>query len=437
MRSNQQPNQQTPNERNTSDHPTHLSVKAAQSAICRVLRIRTSSIPTETVPLLQAVGRVMAEDVRAALSQPPFTNAAMDGYALNSSDLHRSPLQLPVDGIVAAGAGEIPPLPQGSARRIMTGAPLPPNSNCVVRFEDTERVQTKNGEQEAVRILVPVAPGDNVRQAGEVLQAGDLLLSAGHRLHELDLVPLAAQGIAAVCVRRRPRVGILATGDEIQRPGTPLRPGQIYDANSPALGALVARFGGEPVPLGIVGDDADALRRQLAHALDTNLDLLVTSAGVSVGDFDLVKGILDEVGQVDFWQVGIKPGKPLAFGHLSRNQTPTLPLLGLPGNPVAAAVAAYVFLRPAIQTLLGQPPRPPLRVHAHLQESLCNSGRRNFLRAHIEWDGTQFIARPSGSSSSADTTGLSRANGFLIVPEEVSEVATGDRLEAWLVRVED
>ncbi len=217
-----------------------------------------------------------------------------------------------MDGVTAAGDGTIPPLRPGHARRIMTGAPVPDGADSVIPVE-----LTMPGEG-TVTLQVAVQPGQHVRHRGEDLRAGALLLCAGHRLHALDVGALAGQGIAQISVTRRPRVGILATGDEVRPAGEALKPGQIYDANTPAVAALIREFGGEPVAFPIVRDDADHLQAGLIQAGEAELDLLLTSAGVSMGDYDLVKQMLGELGTVDFWKVAIKPGKPLAFGSLRR-----------------------------------------------------------------------------------------------------------------------
>ena len=407
---------------------TLIPVEEAQAAICA----RLHPLPAESDPLLEAVGRVLAAAVNATLDQPPFTNAAMDGFALGASAQETDlPVTLPVDGVTAAGDARVPALRPGHARRIMTGAPVPEGADSVVPVELT------TPGKDTVTLNGTVAPGQHVRLRGEDLQAGALLLPAGHRLHALDVGALAGQGIAHVSVARRPRVGILATGDEVQPPGTPLEAGQIYDANTPAVAALIRAFGGEPVPFPIVRDEADHLQAGLMRAGEAELDLLLTSAGVSVGDYDLVKQMLGRLGSVDFWKVAIKPGKPLAVGTLHRTGTETpLPLIGLPGNPVAAVAACIVFVRPAIQTLLGEPVAPPFQITATLADPLRNSGRRQFVRTRLRWDGDGYIAHTSGLAGSANVAGLAHSDGFVVVPEDVTQLQPGDRVIVWVVRRE-
>ncbi len=404
-----------------------IPVENAQAAICAQL----TPLDPVTVPLLDGVGRVLSIDVTATLDQPPFTNAAMDGYAIRAVDLAELPVTLPVDGVTAAGDGTNPPLRPGHARRIMTGAPVPDGADSVIPVELTDPAQ----DGSRVSFHTAVDPGAHVRVQGEDLRAGALLLCAGHRLHALDVGALAGQGIAQVSVTRRPRVGILATGDEVRPAGETLKPGQIYDANTPAVAALIREFGGEPVAFPIVRDDADHLQAGLVQAGEAELDLLLTSAGVSMGDYDLVKQMLGELGTVDFWKVAIKPGKPLAFGSLRRTGTETpLPLIGLPGNPVAAVAACLVFVRPAIQTLLGEPVTPPFQITARLAEPLRNSGRRQFVRTRLTWDGTTYTAHTAGLAGSANVAGLARSDGFIVIPEEVTELAVGDPVLVWAIR---
>lgn len=404
-----------------------IPVENAQAAICAQLK----SLTAQTVPLLDAVGRVLAADIRATLDQPPFTNAAMDGYAIWAVDLADLPATLPVDGVTAAGDSTIPPLRPGHARRIMTGAPVPAGADSVIPVELTRSAD----DGSRVIFTDTVGRGAHVRVQGEDLRAGDLLLRAGHRLHALDVGALAGQGIATVSVTRRPRIGILATGDEVRPAGETLAPGQIYDANTPAVAALIREFGGDPVAFPIVRDEAAHLQAGLIQAGQADLDLLLTSAGVSMGDYDLVKQMLGELGTVDFWKVAIKPGKPLAFGSLRRKGTETpLPLIGLPGNPVAAVAACLVFVRPAIQTLLGEPVTPPFQITARLAEPLHNSGRRQFVRTRLSWDGTTYTAHTAGLAGSANVAGLAHSDGFIVIPEEVAELAVGDPVLVWAVR---
>ncbi len=404
---------------------TLIPVENAQSAICAQLR----PLAPETVSLLDAVGRVLAVDIPATLDQPPFTNAAMDGYAIRAEDVRNLPGPLPVDGVTAAGDGMVPPLRPGHARRIMTGAPLPDGADSVVPVELT------TPGQGTVALHGAIQPGQHVRHRGEDLRAGALLLCAGHRIHALDVGALAGQGIAQISVTRRPRVGILATGDEVRPGGEALKPGQIYDANTPAVAALIREFGGEPVPFPIVRDEAAHLQAGLIQAGEAELDLLLTSAGVSMGDYDLVKQMLGELGTVEFWKVAIKPGKPLAFGSLRRTGTETpLPLIGLPGNPVAAVAACMVFVRPAIQTLLGEPVTPPFQITARLAEPLHNSGRRQFVRTRLTWDGTTYTAHTAGLAGSANVAGLAHSDGFIVIPEDVAELEVGDAVLVWAVR---
>jgi molybdopterin molybdotransferase len=302
------------------------------------------------VPLAEALGSVLAVDVIAGKSVPAFPNAAMDGFAVRAGETlcasAERPVRLRVIGEAAAGYQCASVVTPGTAIRIMTGAPVPTGADAVVRFEETDEATgaVRHGPGDTVAIMTAARPGENVRPIGEDVAAGATVLMAGTRVRPAEIGVLATLNRTQATVHRRPRVGILATGDEVVDAGEPLGPGQIRNSNAPLLAALVTRCGGEVVPLGTARDSEDDLRRRLAQA--DGLDLLLTTGGVSVGDYDLVKQVLQAEGRIDLWEVRIKPGKPLAFGCLGRT-----PVLGLPGNPVAAAVAFEQFARPVIRKM--------------------------------------------------------------------------------------
>jgi molybdopterin molybdotransferase len=386
-------------------------------------------LPAVSIPLLDALGMVLAEDIVAGEPLPPFSNSAMDGYAVRSSDLFpatsASPVVLRVIGQVPAGLPATVRVEPGSAVRIMTGAPIPPGADAVVRFEETDE---PDSSRELVAVYRAVRPGDNVRPVGEDMAAGDTVLTAGSALRPAEIGLLAAVGRTEVAVHRRPKVAILATGDEIVDPGDPMFPGQIRNSNSSILAALVKRTGGDPIMLGVARDSIEELKAKLAQATQT--DLIITTGGVSAGDYDFVKNVLQSEGAIALWRVRIKPGKPLAFGRIDR-----LPLLGLPGNPVAAAVAFEQFARPAIKTMLGHPDLSIPSIQATLLDRVENRGGcRNFVRVRVEYeDDGRYVARLAGQQGSGILTSLARCNGLLVIPEELEVAEPGTILSAQML----
>ncbi|MDP9364102.1 MAG: molybdopterin molybdotransferase MoeA [Chloroflexota bacterium] len=405
-------------------------------ALARVLDA-VAPLPTEEVPLLDALGLTLAESVVAEADVPPFRNSAMDGYAVRAGDTAGAafdrPIRLRVVGQIAAGQPVELALDAGTAARIMTGASVPTGADAVVRFEETDegsdgRAGPKESRRGTVAIHRAAKPGDNVREAGEDLRAGTTVLASGTRLRPAEIGLLAATNRATAPVHRRPRVAILSTGDEVVDVGPPLRPGQIRNSNGSTLAAMVRQWGAVPVPLGIARDTVEDLSEKLAAARDA--DLIVTSGGVSLGDFDLVKDVLRAEGEVAIWQVRMKPGKPLAFGRVGGR-----PLLGLPGNPVAAAVSFFLFGRPAILKMLGRRDLTAPAVEATLLEPLDNRGqRRHYVRARLERrsDGTLTV-RTAGEQGAGVLSSLGRANGLLVVPESLERAEPGMRLPVLLL----
>lgn len=398
-----------------------LTVEEARE---RVLA-RFQPLEAEQAPLTEALGRVLAADTRAREASPPFTNSAMDGYALRSADTRdaseQAPLRLRLVGEVPAGSVYDGVAQPGETIRILTGAPLPEGADAALQQELTE---VADGW---VTIRQPVAPGTNIRQRGEDVRPGALLAREGAELGPAEIALLASLGVSPVAVRRRPRVAILATGDELTPLGQPLQPGKIYNSNTPYLIAAVARAGAEPVPLGVAPDQADALRAKLTEA--QGHDLILTSGGVSVGDYDLVKQILGEQGEMEFWRVRIRPGKPLAFGFLGQT-----PLLGLPGNPVSAAVTFELFGRPAIRRMLGaaQVERPTITVTLAGEEQR-RADRRQFVRVRLASDDGLLVAHTTGAQDSHLISSLQGATALLIVPEGEGVIRPGEKAQALLL----
>lgn len=398
-----------------------LTVEAARERILAHIR----PLPAEHVALTDALGRVLAEDAIATDNLPPFANSAMDGYALRSEDTRgaapQSPRELRLVGEVPAGRVYEGVVGPGEAVRILTGAPLPDGADAVLQQELTE---TAEGH---VRLLAEAPSGNNVRRAGDDVQRGQLLLSTGADIGPSEIALLAAAGVHPVPVTRRPRVAILSTGDELAPLGQPLRPGQIRESNGPYLIAAVLRAGGEPISLGVVRDREEEIRAALHRARAA--DLVLTSGGVSVGDYDLVKQILGEQGNIDFWRVRMRPGKPLAFGLLGET-----PLLGLPGNPVSAAVTFELFGRPAIRRLLGarRIERPLVEV-VYRGPELERADRRHFVRVRLESDHGTLVATATGDQASHLISSLQGASALLVVAEGEGAVRSGDAAHALLL----
>ncbi|MBI3538260.1 MAG: molybdopterin molybdotransferase MoeA [Chloroflexi bacterium] len=408
-----------------------ISVEEARDYILK----HFSPLEPERVNLLDALDRVLAEDVVSEINVPPFNNSAMDGYAVRAEDIARAarenPITLRVIGDVAAGYVAQKRVERGQAMRIMTGAPVPEGADTVVRFEETsEGVETRGAgkNRAAVEILRAMNRGDNVRNAGEDIRAGEIVLRKGTLVRAPEIGVLATVGKKEIRTHRRPRVAILATGDELVSIDEPIAPGKIRNSNEYSNAAAVLKAGGIPIPLGIARDNLADLTAKIRAGLDADVDLFITSAGVSVGDYDIVKDVLGAEGEMHFWQVKMKPGKPLAFGILRGKKS--VPILGLPGNPVSSMVSFEIFARPAILTMLGKTKftRPTMR--ALLQDDAENSAdRRNFIRVRVEKRDGKFFARTTGEQGSGILTSLSKANGLLVMPEDVTLIRAGTEVE--------
>lgn len=393
-------------------------------------------LEVEPVPLLEALDRTLAGDIISDISLPPFANSAMDGYAVRAEDIAAAvddhPVRLRVVADLAAGYVPSVAVDQGTAVRIMTGAVLPPGADAVVRFEETseavgQKATGKNSDH--VDILNAVKRGTNVRPAGEDIRVGELVLRAGTVLRPPEIGLLASVGRKQVKVRRRPRVAVLATGDELVGVDEPITPGKIRNSNEYSNAAAVLKAGGIPIQLGIARDNVEDLTHKIRQGLDAGADLFITSAGVSVGDYDVVKDVLNREGEMHFWQVAMKPGKPLAFGLIGG-----VPVLGLPGNPVSAIVSFEIFARPAILTMLGRSRFERPRVEAVLDDDAHNSaGRRNYIRVFVSRTDGGYVARTTGEQGSGILTSITKANGLLAMPEDVLEHKRGDRVQVYML----
>ncbi len=380
----------------------------------------------ERVPILEALGRVLAEDVAAEMDIPPLSNSAMDGYAVRCEDTEdarpEAPRRLRVVADLAAGYVLDQPIQPGTAVRIMTGAPVPPGTGAVVPFEEVET------DGEDILVFKAYPPNKNVRAAGEDVRAGQVVLTKGAVLRPQEIGMLAALGYTDIAVHRRPRVAILSTGDEVIDVTDPWQPGKIRDANSYSNAAQVLKYGGIPIRLGIARDTIDDLTAKIRSGLEQGVDLFLTSGGVSVGDFDVVKKVLATEGEITFWRVRMKPGKPLAFGTIHG-----VPLLGLPGNPVSAMVSFELFARPAILTMLGRTRLDKPTVDAILVDEISRKdGRRHYVRVTLEErDGTRY-ARLTGDQGSGILLSMVKADGLAIIPEDADHLPAGSSVRVLL-----
>ena len=407
-----------------------LSVEQAYDIIMASFR----TLEAEEKPLLECMGQVLAEDIHSPLALPPLANSGMDGYALRHSDIagasQENPSNLEVIGIVAAGQMPDKTVVPGTAVRIMTGAPVPDGSDTVVPFEETDEVQRKREGKplDQVAIYADMPTGCNVRPAGEDVSKGALVLEKGTVVRAAEVGVIASLGMDTVKVIRRPVVAVLATGDELEETGAPLSAGKIYDSNTFSVAALVLASGGVPKILGIARDNLEDLNAKLEAT--AGADLVVTSAGVSKGDYDIVKEVLNERGEMNFWSVRMRPAKPLAFGHLNGAGGNTIPLLGLPGNPVSAMVAFEMFARPAIRTMLGRTKIARPTVEGVLTGPIRNEdGRRVYARVEVELKDGVYQATPTGPQGSNILTSMSRANGLAICPEDLPGKNAGDQVQ--------
>ena len=455
---------------------------SVEEAFARIVS-QFAALETETVSLLDALGRVLAEDVVSAEDVPAFDNSAMDGYAVRFADTQAAseaqPVHLRVVGDLAAGAVPTAPLGPDEAVRIMTGAPVPPGSDAVVPFEDTDRTDWAkfgtrpgaSGDPATVGILLPPEHYDNVRFRAEDIKVGEQVLARGKRIRSAEIGVLASMGRVQVAVYRRPVVAIIPTGDEVIEIDRPLQPGQVRNSAAHALEALVTTYGGVPRRLPVVGDTIEETRAALLSCLDC--DLIVTIGGVSMGDYDLVRNVLGAEGEIDFWRIRMRPGKPLAFGHIeasanaedpnaeavsavtpakaSSSVTPKVasgsvipakagihpssvaesrrvPVVGLPGNPVSAYVTFEEFVRPALLIMQGHTRLHKTTINARLLDGIENHGRRQFVRVIVERDDHGYTARLTGEQGSQLLTSLAKADGLAIISEHVDYVEPGSEV---------
>jgi len=441
---------------------TDERLRTVEEARAAVLAAVSGPVATEIAFLSEALGRVVAEPVVARTSLPPWDNSAMDGYAVRATDTagasEDSPVRLEVVGEVSAGSAPDVEVPRGGAVRIATGAPIPPNADAVVQIELTTplgadgqpagpRGRDASGPMPpAVLVHASIERGAAVRRAGSDLAGGTTILQPGQTLTAAAIGLAAGAGIDQLPVHRRPRVAVLATGDEVRAPGRDLGPAGIPDANGPGLMALVEAAGGHAVTLGIARDRLEDVHSRLSAALADGADAVVVSGGVSVGPYDVVKLAFEKIGRIDLWRVAVQPGKPFAFGTAEREDGSRMLLFGLPGNPVSSFVTFELFVRPAIRALAGHPADRVLRPtdRAVLGEAVSKGhGRRAFIRVVAERDeagspirddrGRVNVRLAGGASGQGShvLSALALADALAVVPEADDELPAGADVELW------
>jgi len=399
-----------------------ISVDEALDTILSQVQV----LGTERVPTADGLGRVLAEDIHATLNVPPLDNSAMDGYAVRISDIEGasqdSPARLAVIGDLPAGYRADRPLQAGEALRIMTGAPVPEGADTVVMQEDTLL--------EGPEVLIRQVPGrgENIRCAGEDIRQGTLLFSAGTRIRPGHIGIMASTRRACISVYQRPRVAVLSTGDELVDIDEELSEGRIVTSNSYSLAALVRENGGTPITLGIARDTKEALRERMREGL--HADILLSSGGVSVGDYDFVKDVLKDFGiDMKFWKVSMRPGQPLAFGLVKGK-----PTFGLPGNPVSVMVSFEQFVRPAMRKMSGCRDLFRMTVDAVARDEVTTGiGKKYFIRCRVNCEGGRYYVTTTGEQGSGILMSMAIANGLMIVPEDRETIRPGDTVKVQIL----
>ncbi len=398
---------------------------SVEEALNRILA-RIQVLGLEKVDIIGSLGRVIGEDILAPRDIPPLDNSAMDGYAVRATDIKRasreSPIPLKVIEELPAGAIPQRSVTKGEAVRIMTGAPIPKGADTVVMVEDTEKVG------EGVRVFQGVPPGKNIRRAGEDVKKDDRVISKGSVIRAAEVGMLASVGRAFVSVHQRPVVAILCTGDELVDVDEGIADHKIVSSNSYTLSAQVMECGGLPLQLGIAKDDPAEIEEKLREGL--RADTILSSAGVSVGDYDLVKDILRGIGfQMEFWGVAMRPGQPLAFGTIEGK-----PTFGLPGNPVSSMVCFEQFVRPSLLKMMGHKNLFRPLVEAVLKEEISKMpGRRHFMRAKLSLEEDRYVVTTTGPQGSGILNSMVEANSLVIVPEEVAEIKAGEKVRVQIL----
>jgi molybdopterin molybdotransferase len=407
-----------------------MSVSEAQGRLLSFF----SPLGIEIVPLDHSAGRTLAEDIYSSLDLPPFSNSSMDGFAVRAADLAgasaANPAVLRVSADIPAGITTVERLLPGTVARIMTGAPVPDGADAVVPVEDTDFNYREAGQSapQTVQIYRAARPNEFLRPKGQDVKQGELVMEKGLKLRPQDLGFLSMLGVAKLPLYRRPRVAIFSTGDELVPVDTSLTPGKIHDANTYTLVAAVQEACAVPIRLGIVPDRAENVEASLDHAVTQGVDLILSSAGVSVGAFDFVRSVVETRGKLDFWRVNMRPGKPLAFGHYR-----DIPFIGLPGNPVSSFVGFEVFVRPAILKMNGQKALARKTERVRLLEAVESDGRESYLRAIVSRRDNFLVAGLTGHQGSGNLRSLVQANALLVIPSAVKSLPAGVEVDVWLM----
>ena len=407
-----------------------LSVKKARE---RILEFFSPTNPIE-IPLETSLGKFLSGDIVSKINLPLFDNSSMDGFAIISKDTNGArsdhPIRLKVVDDIPAGKNPTITIKPGTCARIMTGAPIPKGADSVVRFEDTDFDFNHPGTStpEFVESYEEVKQGDNIRKCGDDIRIGDVVLQEKTRIRAQEVGFLASLGFEKVPVHRTPLAAIMSSGDELIPANAPLSPGKTRDSNSYILKALTEGAGAETLNLGIVPDDQHLIKESLDKAAAANVDLIISSAGVSVGAFDYVRQVVEEYGNLDFWKVNVRPGKPLAFGSYRG-----IPFFGLPGNPVSAFISFELFVRPALLKMVGAAvlTRPIHQVI--LEEDIKSDGRESYLRAIVVMDNGAWKAKLTGHQGSGNLHSLTAANALLILPSDVKSLTAGSPIDCWFL----
>ena len=401
-----------------------LSVESARNIILEKFKVKNSV----QLPINQSLGKILSKDIFAILNLPPFNNSSMDGFAVLSDNVRdasrEKPVELKIIEDIAAGTTPKHPISPGQASRIMTGAPLPPGADAVVPVEFTnfsDRYYQKELPPH-IQVYKSVSTGDYIRPEGQDIQVGEKIFSKGHKLRPQDLGLLAAQGFEKIETVNQPVIALLSSGDELTQPGEALHPGKIYDSNTITIKSLLESFGANVIDLGVAKDDFQDIKTKLLNIQKLNIDLLVSTAGVSVGVYDLIRDVILEDGNLSFWKVNMRPGKPLTFGEYQN-----IPFIGLPGNPVSAFVSALIFIKPIINQLLGIQENFVLH-SAILEEEINSDGRESYLRAEISVEPENYYARLARHQGSGNIFSLVCANALLIIPAGVKSLPKGKKV---------
>jgi molybdopterin molybdotransferase len=406
-----------------------LSVSKAQE----ILLAHFDPLGAESIPVERALNRVLCHPIYAVFDMPPFNNSSMDGFAVRSTDTYRArknhPIHLNVVGDIPAGHKPDVIINRGEAARIVTGAMVPDGADAIIPVENTglEIMEPGSLPPDKITISSQVGEGENVRNSGDDIGKGELLIKSNRRLRPQDIGVITMQGIANLNVYRQPKVGLLSTGDELLNPGESWKPGKVYDSNSYTLEALCCQNGSHCISFGPSPDTEDSIRSHLQMAVQESVDLIITTAGVSLGAFDYVRNVLEKEGELRFWRVNMRPGKPMLFGNYGG-----IPLIGLPGNPVSAFIGFVVFVIPVLYKLSGR--GIPIRhsLIARLLEPIESDGRESYLRAIVSRKKNDYCVKLTGHQGSGNLMSLVHANALIKIPAGVIHMPAGSEVEVWL-----